>query len=155
MGKISSENGKGRSKFNTAFIIKTLILISAITIGVIMLTGFNQDPQLKESIKRGKEVYALNCQNCYMEDGMGLQDVNPPLAGAVYLKKPTQTLIEIFLKGQSEEIIVNGKKFSAIMPAQDYLSDEQIADVCNYVRNTWGNKIPGTITPAKVNGLRK
>jgi nitrite reductase (NO-forming) len=41
------------------------------------------------------------------------------------------------------------------MPAQEYLSDEQIADVLNYVRNSWGNKIPGTITPATVKTLRK
>ncbi len=26
------------------------------------------------------------------------------------------------------------------MPAQAYLSDQQIADVLNYVRNSWGNK---------------
>ena len=41
------------------------------------------------------------------------------------------------------------------MPAQEYLSDEQIADVLNYIRNSWGNKIPGTITPATVKALRK
>ena len=41
------------------------------------------------------------------------------------------------------------------MPAQEYLSDEQIADVLNYIRNSWGNKIPGTITPASVKALRK
>jgi mono/diheme cytochrome c family protein len=130
-------------------------LIAVITIGIVLLSSFNQDPQLKESINRGKDVYALNCQNCHMEDGMGLQDVNPPLAKSDYLKKPTRTLIEIVLKGQSDEIVVNGKKYNAIMPPQDYLSDEQIADVYNYVRNSWGNKIPGTITPAMVNGLRK
>jgi len=41
------------------------------------------------------------------------------------------------------------------MPAQDYLSDEQIADVLNYIRNSWGNKIPGMITPATVKALRR
>ena len=136
-------------------VMKPVILISAITFFFIMLTGFNQDPQLKESINRGKEVYELNCQNCHMEDGMGLPDVNPPLAKSDYLKKPTKTLIEIVLKGQSDEITVNGKKYNAIMPAQDYLSDEQIADVYNFIRNSWGNKITGTITPAMVTGLRK
>jgi len=40
------------------------------------------------------------------------------------------------------------------MPSQDYLTDEQIADVLNYSRNSWGNKVPGTITPAQVKALR-
>jgi mono/diheme cytochrome c family protein len=135
--------------------MKPVFLISAIAICIFLLSSFNQDPQLKESIARGKEVYSLNCQNCHMEDGTGMQDVNPPLAKADYLKKPAKTLIGIILKGQSGEIVVNGKKYNAMMPAQDYLTDEQIADVYNYARNSWGNKIPGTITPAMVKELRK
>ena len=73
--------------------MKPVVLISAIIIVIILLSSFNQDPKLKESIERGKEVYTLNCQNCHMEDGKGVQDVNPPLAGSDYLKKPTKTLI--------------------------------------------------------------
>ncbi len=63
-------------------------------------------------------------------------------------------MIGVILKGQSGEVVVNGKKYNAIMPAQDYLTDIQIADVLNYVRNSWGNKIPGTIIPATVKALR-
>ena len=90
-----------------------------------------------------------------MEDGKGTPDINPPVAKADYLKKPAKTLIDVILKGQSGEVVVNGKKYNALMPAQDYLTDIQIADVLNYVRNSWGNKIPGTITPATVKALRK
>lgn len=36
------------------------------------------------------------------------------------------------------------------MPAQDYLTDEQIADIYNYVRNSWGNKSSLAITPEMV-----
>ncbi len=41
------------------------------------------------------------------------------------------------------------------MPAQNYLNDEEIADVLNYTRNSWTNKIPVAITPAQVKVLRK
>jgi mono/diheme cytochrome c family protein len=129
--------------------------ISLITFGVFLLSSFVPNQSLSESIKRGKEVYTLYCQNCHMEDGKGMPDINPPVAKADYLKKPAKTLIDVILKGQSGEVVVNGKKYNAMMPAQDYLSDEQIADVLNYVRNSWGNKIPGTITPAAVKTLRK
>lgn len=90
-----------------------------------------------------------------MENGEGMPDVNPPLAKADYIKKPTDVLINIVLKGQSDEIVVNGKKYNTIMPALDYMDDVQIADVLNYIRNSWGNKIPGTVTPAMVKALRK
>ncbi|MBI1780377.1 MAG: cytochrome c [Sphingobacteriales bacterium] len=132
-----------------------VITISLITIGIFSLSSFMPDPKLSQSIKRGKEVYALNCQSCHMEDGKGMPDVNPPLAKADYLRKPPKTLINIILKGQSGEVVVNRKKYNVAMPAQEYLTDIQIADVLNYSRNNWGNKIPGLITPAMVKAARK
>lgn len=132
-----------------------LSTITVIVLGIFLLSSFMTDPNLNESIKRGKEVYELYCQNCHMEDGKGTPEVNPPLAKADYMKKPAKTLIGIILKGQNGEVVVNGKKYNAIMQAQDYLTDIQIADVLNYSRNSWGNKIPGTITPAMVKATRK
>jgi nitrite reductase (NO-forming) len=90
-----------------------------------------------------------------MEDGKGTPDINPPVAKADYIKKSAKILINIILKGQSGDVVVNRIKYNTPMPAQDYLADEQIADVLNYVRNSWGNKIPGMITPAMVKALRK
>ena len=68
--------------------------------------------------------------------------------------KPVDSLITIVLEGQTGEIIVNDKKYNDEMLAQDYLSDAEIADVLNYVRNSWGNKMP-VITPQQVKALRK
>lgn len=130
-------------------------MIAVIICGLFLLSSSMPQQDLKESIKRGKEVYALNCQNCHMEDGKGAPDINPPLANADYLKTSADTLIEVILNGQSGEVAVNGIKYNAIMPSQEYLTDVQIADVLNYVRNSWGNKIPGAITPAMVKSLRK
>jgi len=119
----------------------------------ILSSWFFQSGTAK-SIERGKEVYASYCQNCHMEDGMGTPDVFPPVAKADYVKRPAKELIKIILEGQSGEIVVNKKTYNGMMPAQSYLTDEEIADVLNYVRNSWGNKVPGTITPAQVKALR-
>jgi len=132
-----------------------VLAISLIIPGIFLLSGFVPDQTLGESIKRGKEVYTLYCQSCHMEDGKGTPDINPPVAKADYVKKPAKTLIGVVLDGQSGEVVVNGKKYNAIMAPQPYLTDEQIADVLNYIRNSWGNKISGTITPATVKALRK
>jgi len=89
-----------------------------------------------------------------MQAGKDPNDIFPPLAKADYLKKPADSLINIVLEGQTGEIVVNGKKYNGQMLPQNYLSDGQIADVLNYVRNSWGNKMPA-IMPPQVTGQRK
>lgn len=123
------------------------------SIFVISTAFTSQD--ISESIKRGKEVYELSCQNCHMEDGKGVTGNNPPLDKTDFLQKPAATLIGIVLNGQTGEVVVNAEKYDGTMPAMEYLDDEQIADVLNYVRNSWGNKIPKAITPAMVADARK
>jgi nitrite reductase (NO-forming) len=132
-----------------------IIAICVILFGIAFTSSTLPDQEMKESIERGKEVYALYCQNCHMEDGNGMPGVNPPLAKADFLKKPAKTLINIILKGESGEVVVNGTKYIVPMPSQEYLTDMQIADVLNYSKNSWGNKIPGAVTPAMVETLRK
>jgi nitrite reductase (NO-forming) len=117
-------------------------------------SSFVQTFNLAKSIERGKDAYTANCQNCHMADGKGLPGAFPPLAKSDYLNKPIGDLISFVLKGQTGEIKVNGTVYNAAMPAQDYLSDEQIADIYNYVRNSWGNKSTVVITPAMVNKKR-
>ena len=115
-----------------------------------------QDDALKQSIKRGEEVYTTNCLSCHMQNGEGLEGSFPPLAKADYLTKDKtgKQAIKVVLNGLEEEITVNGKKYNMLMPAQNYLPDQQIADVLNYVRNSWGNK-GKIITEAMVKAERK
>ncbi|CAN5509655.1 hypothetical protein BH11BAC5_BH11BAC5_00220 [soil metagenome] len=132
------------------------ILVSSVVVFIVITTSsFFQKYDLPKSIERGKDVYATYCMNCHMEDGKGTPDVYPPLAKSDYLKKPVKLQIVAVLEGQDGEVIVNGKKFDVLMPAQNYLTDDQVADALNYSRNSWGNKNAVAITPAQVKGLRK
>lgn len=89
-----------------------------------------------------------------MADGKGMEKVYPPIAKSDFLKRPSKDLINNILNGQSGEIKVNGHVYNTLMPAQNYLTDEQIADVLNYINNSWGNKKPVAFTPAQVKKLR-
>ena len=120
----------------------------------IFTISFFQKYDLPKSIVRGKEVYTTFCMNCHMADGKG-SPVFPPLAKADYLKKPVKTLINIILQGQNGEITVNAKKYNVQMPAQPYLTDDQVADVLNYIRNSWESKTPIAVTPVQVKAQRK
>jgi len=132
------------------------IILSTIFLGIfIFSSSFFQEYDLAKSIERGKDVYANDCMSCHLIDGSATPDVYPPLVKADYLKRPGKELINIILEGQSGEIVVNDKKYDGDMQEQSYLTDDQIADVLNYIRNSWDNKLPETITPPQVKALRK
>ena len=57
------------------------------------------------------------------------------------------------LVGRTGEIVVNGKKYNAIMAPLQYLTDEQIANVLTYVRNSWGNQ-GDAVAPQEVRKIR-
>jgi nitrite reductase (NO-forming) len=62
--------------------------------------------------------------------------------------------IRTVLHGLEGEITVNGEPYNQQMPSQSHLSDGQVADVLNYVRNHWGNQGPAII-PAQVKAERQ
>ncbi len=99
----------------------------------------NKEKELAESIKRGEQVYASNCAMCHMDNGKGLEGTFPPLAKSDYLMVDTPRSIRLIKKGIDGEMKVNGVTYFGLMPAQD-LDEKQLADVMNYIRNSWGNK---------------
>jgi mono/diheme cytochrome c family protein len=128
------------------------MFFSAVCILPFFLCFTFPDPDLEESMKRGKEVYSLYCQSCHMENGEGLEGVNPPIAKTAYVKDVPKN-VAIILNGQNGEVTVNDKKYNGIMNPLNYLDDKQIADVLNYIRNSWGNKYP-IVTEAQVKEAR-
>lgn len=115
---------------------------------------FSQSNSLALSIKRGQEVFNATCKNCHMENGQGMPGVYPPLAKSDFLAQDTKRAIGIVVNGIDGEITVNGKIYNLDMPAQKQLSDQQVTDVLNFVRNSWGNK-GKAVTAAQVKAARK
>lgn len=132
--------------------VKKIFLIVGIISGTYLLV-LAQDGPLQQSMKRGKEVYSANCASCHMPEGLGVEGAFPPLANTSYLKNQ-QRAIGIVVNGQEGEITVNGKKYNIPMAGLSHLTDQQVADVLNYVSNSWKNKNP-LIKPGQVKALRK
>ncbi len=130
---------------------KTLFITGFIALIGLSVVSFSTDHLQKT--QKGKQLYALHCQSCHMENGQGQPDIFPPLAKTTYVKDVKKN-IKIILEGQSGEITVNGKKYNGMMPAQPYLTDLEIAEVLTYVRSSWGNKYPA-VKPAQVKAERK
>lgn len=108
---------------------------------------------LKDRMAAGKIKFEENCLACHQASGEGVRGVFPPLAKSDYLMANKKRAIQVVLKGLEGKIVVNGQEFNNIMPVLD-LSDEVIANILTYVRNSWGNK-SDMVTPEEVAKQRK
>lgn len=119
--------------------MKNVFIIAVLSVTVISFSSFQGKFDLKASVARGKEVYTSYCISCHMEQGEGIESVYPPLAKSDYLMADKKRSIKQILSGVSGEIKVNGITYTGEMTGFD-LSDEEVSDVLNYIRNSWGNK---------------
>ena len=127
----------------------------AFFIGLITIS-FNAISQtnLNESKMRGQGIYDTNCVTCHMANGEGITGAFPPLAKSDYLMADTKRSIKTILEGANGEMKVNGTTYYGAMVGYNTLTDQEIADVLNYVRNSWGND-GKVIEPELVSHLRK
>ncbi len=132
---------------------KFFIALASIVVLFLSFSFQKQTFDLKASIARGKEIYIANCTSCHMEEGQGVEAVYPPLAKADYLMADKKRSIQQILYGANEEMKVNGKTYNTPMTAIE-LKDEEVSDVLNYVRNSFGNK-GEAIKPEDVKAARK
>jgi nitrite reductase (NO-forming) len=99
------------------------------------IVGLTKDIQ----IAKGKSVYMQTCFVCHQPEGEGIPAQIPPLAKSDYLMADRDNSIRAVLRGLTGPLVVNGKTYNGTMVPLNYLTDEQVANVLTYVRNSWGN----------------
>ena len=104
-------------------------------------------------MEAGKTVYTQNCLVCHQSTGSGVPGLNPPLKDTKYVLGEKNQLISIVLNGSNEGLVVKGSTFANAMPPFASLSNEDIANVTSYIRNSFGNKAE-PITPEEVETVR-
>jgi mono/diheme cytochrome c family protein len=115
---------------------------------------------LKASIARGQPLYMQTCIACHQPTGMGLPGAFPPLAKTEYTTGDARRMIAMILKGVQGPLTVNGAQYNNIMLPLDMQfpvlkDDAKVADVLNYVRNSFGNEVKEPVTPEIVTAVRK
>ncbi|MDE1912579.1 MAG: cytochrome c [Pseudomonas sp.] len=105
--------------------------------------------------KPGASVYIDNCAACHRTDGHGYTRVFPALAGNPVLQTADATsLINIVLNGGTLPATHTAPS-TFTMPAFAWrLSDQEVADVVSFVRDSWGNK-GEPVKASQVKDLRK
>ncbi len=143
---------------------KSFFLATALAFGTLSLQAQHRpapkakaktaaNPALAAALTRGQVVYKNVCITCHLADGGGVPNMNPPLIKTEYVLGDKARLAHIVLAGLAEPIEIDGNDYKQHMPAQAYLTDQQVADVLTYVRNNFGNKA-SAVQVAEVKAVR-
>ncbi|CAN5189045.1 hypothetical protein BH11PSE9_BH11PSE9_28760 [soil metagenome] len=100
---------------------------------------------------RGAQTYLNHCASCHGVNGQGVAGAIPALAGngAVASKGP-QNVIRVIVGGREAT-----HQYGPMPAVGAGMSDQEVADAANYVRQSWRNAAPPTAMPGMVAQLRK
>ena len=135
------------------FTMSASLLVAALLLSAAKAPVAPAQTPLQASMTRGKQVYLQVCLACHQVDAGGVQGMTPTLVKTTYVLGPKTPLIKIVLNGMTGAVTINGDDFHNVMAPHSDLTDQQIADVLTYVRNSFGNKA-SAVSVAQVKAVR-
>ena len=103
-------------------------------------------PAEEAVMARGQTIYSELCYSCHGDDGRGAEKAGgdgamaPPLAGSTRVLGHRDYVIKVLLHGLTGPL--GGVNYTDVMIPMGMQSDEWIASVGSYVRNSFGNRAP-------------
>ena len=95
----------------------------------------------------------MHCGTCHQASGSGVPGLYPPLAETKYVNGDVTWLVTSLTQGLQGPIEVKGEEYNNLMPAMNYLKDEEIANILTYVRGSFGNN-SGAVSTEEVSKIR-
>lgn len=140
------------SKMSDADVKAIAVYLKSLPAGSPELAG---PAPTEAELKTGKDIYAHNCVACHEADGSSSPRVYPPLDGNALLQSadPSSTL-RVILDGAHTVTTPRAPNTGSMPAYAKQLSDQQLADVTNYIRNSFGNAAP-VVTAQEVAKARK
>ncbi len=109
-------------------------------------------PSQPGAAQPGLALYKQYCLTCHQADGGGVPRLNPSLRGTDWVTGDKTRLINVLLKGL-QNVEIDGETYDNVMPAHDFLTDQQLADLLTYLRTNFGNTA-APISPTEVKQQR-
>jgi mono/diheme cytochrome c family protein len=107
------------------------------------------------AMRRGAAIYSDACASCHLEDGVGQPRLFPPLGHNAMLQQADPTGLEHLILAGGRIGTSPSRPSPLTMPSFAWkLSDDEIADVATYLRNSWGNQA-AAVSVAEVRELRR
>jgi mono/diheme cytochrome c family protein len=132
-----------------AMTMRMVLLLGSLTLTLLIAPALAQSPPTFSSGRTfteqgGEALYTRVCQGCHMQDGRGAQGAGnyPALANNEKLAA----------SGYPLTVVLNG--LHGMPPVGAMMSDQQVADVVNYVRSHFGNSFTDEVKAADVKAAR-
>jgi len=90
---------------------------------------------------RGAQIYAQNCLPCHRENGKGVRNVYPSLAGSPAVLGDPGALARWILSQKRPDSIPAGRYPTQMLPF-GWLKDADAAALLSYIRGSFGNVAP-------------
>ena len=101
------------------------------------------EQQAGAMLKQGARLYEKHCADCHGPDGAGVPRVYPPLPDNANLQSAdASSTLRIILDGAQTVTTPRAPNKGSMPGYAAKMTDQQIADVTNYIRNAWGNAAP-------------
>ncbi|MES2104037.1 MAG: cytochrome c [Pseudomonadota bacterium] len=126
------------------------------TIAFVMGTNISQSEQQHNEmvLKAGAELYKTHCMDCHQAGGEGVANAYPPLKdNHKLMTSSVANPVRMVLAGGFAPATAGNPRPYGMPPFGPKLSDEEIAAVVSYIRNSWGNQAPMVSSP-EVNKYR-
>jgi len=112
-------------------------------------------PGERATLEKGQEIYTQVCFSCHGEDGRGARVpgaqnealLGPPLASSPRVLGHQDYVVKTVLHGLTGPI--GGATYPDVMIGMGQNSDEWVAAITSYIRNSFGNRAP-LVSPADV-----
>ncbi|MXV52157.1 c-type cytochrome [Pedobacter sp. HMF7647] len=119
------------------------IVSASVFLLLIFLYACQSDKEIEQQryFVNGKSIFEQHCQNCHGANGEGLGELYPPLTDTVFMRSNKSKIACIIKNGSNTALMVHNKKYEGKMPAESDLSDIEIAEIVNYITNSFGNKL--------------
>jgi cytochrome c oxidase cbb3-type subunit 2 len=88
---------------------------------------------------KGAALYTANCAACHQANGEGLPGAFPPLKGNKAVNDGDATLHMHTVLFGAHDVVIDGVSYSSPMPPWSQLSDDDIANIIDHERSSWGN----------------
>jgi len=95
----------------------------------------------QSAMRAGSAVFFDACTACHLAGGKGQPGTFPPLEGSAIAQQRDPTgVIRLILAGGRTAPTQSRPSFQSMPSFAWKLSDQEVADVATYVRNSWGNR---------------
>lgn len=108
---------------------------------------------IRNSIALGALAFADNCQRCHRIDGYGEEALYPSLHTPELLADKA-LLIQTVLNGRTRHQQGDAEEAQRLMPAMNFLSNDEIAAIIAFITNSWGSDLV-IVTAQEVENARK